>query len=210
MKDHTFILRTCLRDPIPAIFDAARYLDDAVSAHLAGQRGLADELIRMADDPRITEWTESLWGKGGPWSRPLTFDNPTAFVPEVQRIKARMPSQAVIATLLARDGYHCRFCGIPVVRSETRALIREAYPEAMRWGVRNADQHAGFQAMMLQYDHLLPHARGGTNEPSNMLVTCAPCNNGRSNLTLEEVGLADPRLRDPIRSNWDGLERFHL
>jgi hypothetical protein len=26
--------------------------------------------------------------------------------------------------------------------------------------------------------------------------------------TLEEVGLADPRLREPIRSTWDGLERL--
>ena len=109
-----------------------------------------------------------------------------------------------------RDGFHCRFCGIPLVRSETRSLIRKASPEAVRWGDRNADQHAGFQAMWLQYDHLIPHARGGTNELSNMLVTCAPCNNGRSNLTLEEVGLADPRLCDPIRSTWDGLERFCL
>jgi hypothetical protein len=57
-------------------------------------------------------------------------------------------------------------------------------------------------------DHMLPHARGGTSDLSNMIVTCAPCNNGRSNLTLEEVGLADPFLRAPVRSTWDGLERF--
>lgn len=65
-----------------------------------------------------------------------------------------------------------------------------------------------FQAMDLHYDHLLPHARGGTNDLENMLVTCAPCNCGRDKLTLEEVGLSDPRLRDPVRSTWDGLERF--
>ena len=27
--------------------------------------------------------------------------------------------------------------------------------------------------------------------------------------TLEELGLLDPRLREPTRSAWDGLERFH-
>ena len=64
--------------------------------------------------------------------------------------------------------------------------------------------------MDLHYDHLLPHARGGTNDFENMLVTCAPCNCGRDNLTLEEVGLSDPRLREPVRSAWDGLERFRL
>lgn len=202
--------RTCLRDPIPELFEAARYLDEAVSAHLEGDRERADALIRRADIAAITVWTESLWGIGGPWSRPLPVANPLPLVPKDQRIKARMPGKAEIALLLARDGFHCRFCGIPVVRAEVRAVIRLAYPVALRWGTRNADQHAGFQALWLQYDHLLPHARGGTNELSNMLVTCAPCNNGRSNLTLEEVGLTDPRLREPVRSAWDGLERFRL
>jgi len=200
--------RTCLRDPIPEIFDAARYLDAAVSAHLAGRGALADELIRMADIPAITEWTESLWGVGGPWSRPFAVENPLPYVQKDQRIKERMPAKAEINMLLARDGFHCRFCGIPLVRAEMRKLIRKAYPEALRWGDRNAEQHAGFQVIWLQYDHVLPHARGGTNDLSNMIVTCAPCNNGRSNLTLEEAGLSDPRLREPRRSTWDGLERF--
>ena len=208
MDKYHFKLRTCLRDPIPDIFEAARHLDAAVSAHLAGQRELADELIRLADGPAITEWAESLWGSGGPWSRPLFPENPKTSVPKDQRVKARMPTKAVKIALLARDGFQCRFCGIPLVRKETRALIRDAYPAALRWGDRNAEQHAAFQAMWLQYDHLLPHAKGGTNELSNMVATCAPCNYGRWHLTLEQVGLTNPLLRDPIRSTWDGLERF--
>jgi hypothetical protein len=202
-------LKTCLRDPIPEIFDAARYLDAAVSAYLVRKRNLADELIRLADIPAITDWTESLWGKGGPWTRPLPTENQSAAVPRDQRLKARMPSKPECDVLLKRDGFHCRFCGIPLVRAETRSLIRREFPEALRWGNQNKDQHAGFQAMWLQYDHILPHARGGSHDLGNIVVTCAPCNNGRSNLSLEEVGLSDPRLRDPFRSTWDGLERFH-
>jgi len=208
MAEELNALRTCLRDPIPEIFDAARYVDAAVSAHLAGKRSIAEELIRMADLPVIAEWTESLWGKGGPWSRPLPAENQPPFVPGEERIKTRMPGQTDITNLLRRDGFHCRFCGIPVIRAETRTLIGTAYPEALRWGSRNRDQHAGFQALWLTYDHLLPHARGGSSEVSNMLVTCQACNCGRSNLTLQEVGLSDPRLREPVRSSWDGLERF--
>jgi hypothetical protein len=200
--------RICLHDPIPEIFDAARNLDAAVSAHLAGKRALAAELIRLADMPAIREWTESLWGKGGPWTRPLPVENPLPFVPKDQRIKTRMPDRTDIAALIARDGFHCRFCSIPVVRAEVRTLIHCAYPGALPWGTGNANQHAGFQALWLTYDHLLPHSRGGTSDIENMLVTCQPCNCGRSDLTLEEVGLSDPRLRNPIRSSWDGLERF--
>lgn len=210
MNDSPSNIRTCLRDPIPEIFEAARHLEAAVSAHLTGNRALADELIRLADIPAITEWTESLWGSGGPWSRPLPVGNRVPYIPKEQRMKLRMPGRAATATLIARDGFHCRFCGIPVVRAEIRMLMRTAYPEAVRWGSRNADQHAGFQALWLTYDHLLPHARGGSSELENMLVACQPCNCGRSNLTLDEVGLADPRLREPIRSEWDGLERFRV
>lgn len=88
--------------------------------------------------------------------------------------------------------------------------MRTVYPEALRWASRNSDQHAGFQALWLTYDHLLPHARGGSSDLENMLVTCQPCNCGRSNLTCAEVGLADPRLREPTHSAWDGLERFRI
>jgi hypothetical protein len=202
------MLKQCLRDPIPEIFDAARFLDAAVSAHLSGRRALADELIRLADISAISEWSESLWGKGGPWTRPLAVANPLRFVPKPERIAQRMPSKMDVSVLLMRDGFRCRFCGIPLVRAEIRSAIRLSYPDAARWGDRNADQHAGLQAMWLQFDHLLPHARGGNNELTNIVVTCAPCNSGRSNLTLEEAGLSDPRSREPIRSSWDGLERF--
>lgn len=205
---HLSSLRTCLRDPIPELLDAARALDEAVSAHLTGDLVSADRLIRNADIPAVFSWSESLWGKGGPWTRPLPVASPTPFVPDELRAKPRMPGKATKAALIARDGYHCRFCGIPVVRTEIISAIRKAYPEAARWGNRNAEQHSGLQALMLHYDHILPHARGGTSDFSNMLITCAPCNCGRSNLTLEEVGLADPFLRDPVRSAWDGLERF--
>ena len=64
--------------------------------------------------------------------------------------------------------------------------------------------------MWAQYDHLLPHSKGGNNDVNNIVVTCAPCNFGRMSYTLEEVGLIDPRTREPIRSAWDGLERFPL
>ncbi len=209
MNEKPATLRTCLLDPIQEIFDAAIYLNDAVSAHLEGNRALADELIRLADMRVIYEWSEALWGKGGPHSRPLPVEVPVPCFPPSERAEKRQAGDPVKRALVARDGFHCRFCGIPLVRGKTRNLIRSSYPDALRWDGSNLGNHAAFQAMDLHYDHLLPHARGGTNEMSNMLVTCAPCNCGRHNLTLEEAGLADPRLREPICSTWDGLERFH-
>jgi 5-methylcytosine-specific restriction endonuclease McrA len=200
--------RVCLLEPIPEIFIAAKYLDEAVSAHLGGKHAAADELIRLADMQVINDWSEALWGKGGPHSRPLPVKNPIPFVPRMARVVQRQAGVAIKRDLIIRDGFKCRFCGIPLVRGVTRSLIRKCYPNALRWGLANADKHAAFQAMDLHYDHLLPHARGGSNEMDNMLVTCAPCNCGRDNLTLEEVRVSDPRDRDVSRTSWDGLERF--
>lgn len=204
------MLKRCLREPIPEILEAATLLSEAVTAHLAGDREKASRLIRLTDRPVIREWTESLWGAGGPWTRPLTVPNALPYLPKQARSNVRMPTSKDKEAILARDGYHCRFCGIPVARAETRLAMHRSYPESLPWGSRNVEQHAGFQAIWLQYDHLVPHARGGTNEHENIVIACAPCNNGRSNLTLEEAGLADPRLRTPLRTRWDGLERFHM
>jgi len=200
--------RPCLREPIPEIADAARYLDAAVSAHLVGRFDLAEALIRLADIPAIRDWTESLWGTNSTHTHYRVLASAPPSLPNDQRIKARMPTASEKQLLRQRDGYHCRFCGIPVIRSKIRDRLRKFYPDALPWGKTNPEQHAAFQALWLQYDHLLPHARGGNNDLENVVITCAPCNFGRGSYTLEEVGLSDPRMRDPVRSTWDGLERF--
>ncbi|PLX35495.1 MAG: HNH endonuclease [Hyphomicrobiales bacterium] len=200
--------RRCFRDPIPEIFDAARYLDAAVSAHLAGQNGIAEELIKLADMSEIREWTESIWGSKSPYVKFREVLNSPPVLSRDQRIEVRMPTEAEKSHLHERDGYHCRFCGMPVIRKEIRVALKKLYPNALLWGRRNIEQHAAFQAMWLQYDHLLPHSRGGSNELDNIVITCAPCNFGRMDKLMEEVGIADPRDWEPVRSSWDGLERL--
>jgi hypothetical protein len=196
----------CLREPIPEIAQAAHDLDEAVSAHLAGRRDDAAALIRRADLPAIRDWTESIWGKQSPYVQYRPVPNAPVWLPREERIP-RMPSTVEKLSLLKRDGYHCRFCGIPVIRQKVRIYLKKIYPDALPWGRTNSGQHAAFQAMWAQYDHLQPYARGGLNDPSNMVITCAPCNFGRMSHTLEEVGLLDPRTREPIHSSWDGLDR---
>jgi 5-methylcytosine-specific restriction endonuclease McrA len=201
-------MRRCLRDPVPEIEQAARHLDEAVTAHLSGAFARAEELIRLTDSPQIREWADSLWGPGGPWSKPITAATAPATITKEQRFPVRMPNAAERRHLHERDGYHCRFCGIPVIRKEVRERIRKRYPQALQWGKTNRSQHAAFQTMWVQYDHVVPHARGGTNGLENVVIACAPCNYGRGNRTLDEVGLLDPRRYPPVQSTWDGLERF--
>jgi hypothetical protein len=200
--------RRCFREPIPEILEAARLLDAAVTVHGCGRRDLADQLIRLADMSVLRDYTESLWGAKSPYVQFRHVDGAPAQSLRDRDAKERMPTLVEKEFLLRRDGFHCRSCGIPVIRKEIRDRIRKFYPAALRWGARNAEQHAAFQLLWATYDHVLPHSRGGTSSLDNVVIACQPCNATRWYYTLEEVGLADPRLYEPVRSSWDGLERF--
>lgn len=203
-------LKSCLRPPIAEVFAAAKYLDAAVSAHLIGNSELAEHLIRAADMDEVRAWTESLWGKASPYVKPRNLPHSPLVLAKTERISERMPNGAESLELHRRDGFHCRFCGVPVIRKAVRVYLGKLYPTALRWGRTNLTQHAAFQAMWAQYDHVLAHARGGDNSVKNTIVTCAPCNFAKMNYTVEELGLTDPRSRDPVLSDWDGLERILL
>lgn len=209
-------LKDCFREPIPEIFEAAKLLDSAVSAHLHGNSIAAEEALRAADIPVIGEWIDSIWL--GPWVlpyRPLT--KVSGLPPVLQKADRFVPRDAPPAmkrALIARDGHHCRLCGIPLVRAEIRKKLTQFYPDAVRWtGVRAAQQHRGLQVMWLQYDHVIVHSRGGETSMENLVVTCPACNFGRDRFMLEEVRLRDPRLhiRQPFWEGWQtwqGLERI--
>lgn len=197
--------RLCLREPIPEIDNAAAILAEAVNEHLAGRRSNAATLLASANMPSVRSWTESLWGKNSAYapSGPYLPSPPfLAATPE------RMPSLQLQQELHRRDGYYCRFCGIPVIRKQVRERIRKLYPEVQVWGRKNVEQHAALQCMWAQYDHLIPHSRGGENILTNLVVACAPGNYGRMQYTLQEAGLVNPLERLPREGAWRGLEQL--
>jgi 5-methylcytosine-specific restriction endonuclease McrA len=202
-------MKKCLREPIAEIYEASVRLRRAVDAHLAGDRDAAKHWFAAADMSEVRDWTESIWGKG--WAQlvqPRVIANAPPSLPKASRVPVRMPNRAESAALIERDGYHCRFCGIPVIPKDVRAKAVRLYSSAVTWGSTNLSQHAAFQCMWLQFDHLVPHARGGGNEPTNVVITCAPCNYGRFNFTIEELDLENPFNRNPAPSTWNGLIDF--
>jgi HNH endonuclease len=206
--------RRCLREPIPEIFYAAHLLDEAVGAHIAGNVGEAARLIRAADIPLIGQWTDSLWGSrfNHPdqhhYHRVRKVADAPAVLAKADRVPVRMPNVAERHQIVDRYGWNCSFCGIPVVAKNVRTKLTQLYPEAARWGSTVLSQHWALQAMWLQFDHILPHSRGGSNDIENVVITCAPCNFGRMDYTLEEVGVSDPRTRTIPTRLWDGLTRM--
>lgn len=206
--------RRCLREPIPEIWVAAERLMAAMEAHRAGDRASAERLLEEADDHKIAAWTDSLWSA---WSADIhrirAIDRAPPTLLRAHRPLPRMPTPETRQAVLRRDGFFCRFCGIPVVHASVRARIRRMYPQALRWSRIAREQHAAFQAMWLQFDHVLPNSRGGESTVENVVITCAPCNYGRMEHVLEEMGLADPRTSQyprtwPAYAKWDGLSGF--
>lgn len=207
--------RRCFRDPIKEIFRAAELLSEAVDAHLAGDRRNAGRLIAEADMYEVQDWTESICGKGN--SKTLRVGKEKGTRQSVccdERDPKREASKDQVRALIKRDRRHCRFCGIPLICADTRKAIHECYQVELRWGDKNCEQHAAFQCMWMQFDHVLAHSRGGRTNLDNLILTCGPCNWGKGNRTLEEVGLIDPRTRSETKptwkgyATWDGLERF--
>lgn len=199
-------LRNCLKNSIPEIYEAAKLLDAAIDAHLCGDIYSAENLIKKADINEIRKWTESIWGVGGIYSEMKKNIGEPKTIPIELRDTLRMPNKQLELELLNRDGYNCRFCGIPVIRKEIRVYLNKLYPSALQWGKTNIEQHSAFQAMWVQYDHLIPHARGGKTTLDNMIITCAPCNYGRMNFTIEEIDIFLPNISNSFK--WDGLERL--
>jgi hypothetical protein len=70
--------------------------------------------------------------------------------------------------ILKRDKYTCRYCG----RSSPK--------------------------VKLNVDHIVPFAKGGTNEHSNLVTSCADCNNGKADsLAFEDEPLPKRRVYEP-------------
>lgn len=202
-------MRRCYLEPVPEVWVAADMLTEAVRLHLIGQRDAAARLFRGSDFEQIGRWFQTVVGPQNPAIHgvlPLVLKPPR--LPMQDRKKPRMPSAAVKRQILARDGMHCRFCDSPVIPKNVILAISAAYPEDARWSDIASEQHRMFQAMSIQYDHVLPHARGGDSSLENMVITCAVCNYGRMSYTVAEAGLIDPRTQPIKVSAWDGLASF--
>lgn len=202
-------MRRCLKEPIPEIFLAWRALSDAVDEHLAGNIEAASARFSEANSPIVWEWLNHSWINVEQHVVTRKPADDTRTVPREQRDPDRTIAKSVKSAVLVRDGYRCRYCGLPVVHSDIRKLAHSLYPDSVPWDSRRPEQqHSGFQVFWLQYDHVEPHSHGGRSSVENVVVSCALCNFGKDRFTLRQLDLEDPRDRAPVPSDFDGLERF--
>lgn len=108
------------------------------------------------------------------------------------------------AQVFARDGWRCRYCATPVIVKPALLLAQSLFGDVFPLGRTNGTRHGVRLALSANLDHVEPWSAGGTSLDENLVTACWCCNFGKSNATLDQLRLNDPRTRPPVRSNWDG------
>ncbi|WP_168175240.1 HNH endonuclease [Thioclava sp. F28-4] len=202
-------MRRFIKEPISEVHAAIHALVDAADAHIEGDFDTAAAKFKDANCSVTWKWLNDAWSDV---RKNVVFWKPegdSQLVPKSERDPDRSIKAAIKRAVLERDGYTCRYCGLPVIPADIRRVAHGLYPSAVPWSSRNpAEQHAAFQASWLQYDHVEPHSHGGMSSLENVVISCALCNFGKDRFTLRQLDIEDPRLREPVPSDFDGLERL--
>lgn len=209
MSDSFLAPRKCFLAPIPELDEAAELLDRAADCLLAANVERARELIKQADMPAVRAYALSVMGRvSTDIHRHRVVDGIPPLVARSDRARVRRLGPFEEMTVFARDGYRCRYCSSRVLVSKARNVMMSAVPDVLHWGNADKDKHAAFYALTAVADHFVPHARGGTSAPENLITTYQSCNYGKDDSLIEQLGLIDPWTRPPICDNWDGLSRL--
>jgi hypothetical protein len=199
-------MRNSFVEPIAELDLAAKLLDAAADSLLIGDRGTTASLIALADRSEILQYTLRICS--GLSDEVHGRTKLTKGIPKEARDTTRMPGKEAQYLIFRRDGWRCRYCGIKVISTAARRKLVAIFPEQTKWARKEFERHSSLYAMAASLDHIVPHSRGGKNEPSNFVTACYCCQFGRGNFTLEEVRFNHPLQRPPIVTGWDGLSRL--
>jgi hypothetical protein len=115
-----------------------------------------------------------------------------------------------LVAVFVRDGFTDRYSGTRLIFPGTlRALsllINDAFPYHRNWK-QNAT-HPAFWELYPTIDHVVPVARGGADDESNVVTTSMLRNSAKSNWLLDELGWSTQLFAPAV--GWDGLLPWFL
>lgn len=125
---------------------------------------------------------------------------------EGKRDKRKNVPASMAAGVYDRDGFRCRYCHRPVVSRRLTKLLHGLLGTDFPLGT-DRSTHGAAHCFGAVADHVLPHSRGGLTDLANLVTACNPCNYGKYNYTLEQLGLKSPWSREAPRG-WTPLDRL--
>jgi hypothetical protein len=115
-----------------------------------------------------------------------------------------------LCRVFARDGFTDRYFGTRLIFPGTlrmlSVLLPTEFPYHPNW--KQSETHPAFWELYPTIDHVIPIARGGADNETNVVTTSMLRNAAKSNWLLEELGW--PTERAPVAKNWDGLLDWFL
>jgi len=128
-----------------------------------------------------------------------------------QRIVDLEPRHGVpfgeMAAVFERDCWTCRYCGAHTIAPPVLRVLSSLYPDRFpfhpNW--KAGQVHPAYLLLSTSLDHVQPGGRGGAwSDRDNLVAACWPCNSGKADFTLKELGWG---LLDEaeVQSSWDGL-----
>ena len=79
-------------------------------------------------------------------------------------------------------------------------MFPDRFPVDDGWTVQGT--HPAYSLLSATFDHVVAVTQGGKTDLNNLVTACWPCNSGKSNYSVEEVGY---ELLPASNSDWDGL-----
>jgi hypothetical protein len=123
---------------------------------------------------------------------------------------ARNYSEGQALVIFLRDGFVDRYSGnrlvFPAVLRILSVLLPDEFPFHRNW--KMIETHPAYWELFPTLDHVVPIARGGQDNETNLVSTSMLRNSAKANWTLEELGWS---LHPPgSLSEWDGLLAWFL
>ena len=124
-------------------------------------------------------------------------------------LSPRNPTPKKSQEVFERDFYRCRYCSLPIIKANvfseySRIVGSDNFPNKRK----NTERNGITLGLRGVADHVEPYASGAGTEMDNLVTSCYSCNFGKAGYTLEQIGIFDPRLKQPVNDGWLGLTEF--
>jgi hypothetical protein len=187
---------------VPAPLTRPQYFDEYftefatnVKAALEGTTGVEAPLLARNKERELNAWfTEHAQMAATFRKNVVKHRVPDGAVPDLTSLK-----QSCIRAVNKRDNYMCRYCGHPVLPAAFfTKLTKSLGSDRFRSVGTNVERHGIKLVFSATADHLVPRADGGVTDSSNLVTACWPCNYGKANFTIQELGMTNPLERHPL------------